>query len=75
MIEVAVAMIGAIAVVIAATVPVTLGLRKARNENRDQHAENKDAFGELSGKVGVMHEEVRDMRKDFTRHLENHDKD
>lgn len=72
MIEVIVAMIGAVAVVSAAVIPVVLGLRKARRENRDQHAENRDALGELSGQVGVIHSEIRDMRKDFTQHLENH---
>lgn len=72
-------MIGATGVVAAAVVPVVLGLRKARRENREQHAENKASFqaeiGNLSGKLDVVHVDIRDMRKDFTRHLENHHKE
>lgn len=75
MIEVFVAIIGACGVVAAAVLPILLSLRKARNENRDQHKDNKDALNTLSGKVGVMHSEIRDMRKDFTTHLENHSRE
>lgn len=74
-IEIVVAIIGAIAVVSAAILPIVIGLQKARKENRDQHAENKEALLGLVGKVDVVHDEVRDMRKDFTRHLENHNKE
>lgn len=74
MVEIIVAMIGAFGVVCAAIVPVIIGLRRARDENRDQHAENREALGGLTGKVEVMHSEVREMRRDFTRHLENHDR-
>lgn len=76
MIEIIVAMIGAVAVVTAAIVPVIIGLRRARRENREQHEGNKIAFhseiGNLSGKIDVVHTDIRDMRKDFVRHLENH---
>lgn len=72
-------MIGAFAVVAAATIPVVLGLRKARIENREQHADNKQQFqteiGELKGMVGVMHSDVRDIRSDLTNHLSDHAKD
>jgi hypothetical protein len=71
--EVWTAIIGALGVVLAATLPIVLSLRKARQENRDQHADNKDTLLALSGKVDVMHGDVRDLRKDFTRHLENHE--
>lgn len=73
MTEVWTAIIGALGVVLAATLPIVLSLRKARQENRDQHADNKDTLLALSGKVDVMHGDVRDLRKDFTRHLENHE--
>ena len=79
MIEVVVAMIGAIAVVSAATVPVMLSLRKARDENREQHATNQQQFqteiGNLAGKIDVVHINIRDMRKDFVYHLENHSRE
>ena len=79
MIEVVVAMIGAVAVVAAATMPVVISLRKARDENREQHADNKQQFqteiGELKGMVGVMHSDVRDIRSDLTNHLIDHPKD
>lgn len=73
MTEVLVAIIGALGVVAAAVLPIVLSLRKARAENREQHNENRDTLLNLSGKVDVMHTEVRDMRKDFTKHLENHE--
>lgn len=72
--DIVVAIIGAIAVVSAAVLPILIGLTKARRENREQHADNKDTMLMLAGKVDVVHDEVRDMRNDFTKHLENHNK-
>jgi hypothetical protein len=79
MTEVIVSIIGACALVLAAIVPVVLGLRKARVENREQHADNKQQFqeniGELKGMVHLMHEDVRDIRTDFVGHLKDHGKE
>lgn len=73
--DIVVAVIGAVAVVAAAVLPILIGLKKARQENREQHADNKDTMLMLAGKVDVVHDEVRDMRSDFTKHLENHNKE
>lgn len=72
--EITISIIGALGVVLAATLPIVIGLRKARKENREQHNDNRGALEALTGQVSVMHLEVRDMRKDFTRHLEEHER-
>jgi hypothetical protein len=74
MTEITVALISTAGIILAAIIPIFVGLRRARKENRDQHADNKDTLLMLAGKVDVVNENVRDMRKDFTRHLENHDR-
>lgn len=79
MIEVIVSLVGGSALVLAGVLPVVLGLRKARIENREQHADNKQQFrqdiGELKGMVHLVHEDVRDIRTDFIEHLKDHGKE
>jgi len=76
MTEVLVAMIGGLAVVCAAVIPVVLQLRKARNENRAQHADNKAAMNErmseLHGKLDVIHTDVRDVSTRLDAHMRDH---
>lgn len=49
---------------------------KLRQENRAQHDDNKAAFteaiGGLSGKVDVIHDDVRDISHRLDEHMRNH---
>lgn len=50
------------------------GLWKLAQRNTQEHAQTSAKLDVLSEKVDIVHEGVRDIRADFTQHLENHER-
>lgn len=51
---------------------IVVGLRKARDENREQHAENAAKLDQLVGKVDATREDVREIRDGLAEHIADH---
>jgi len=55
-------------------VPVVVQMRRARGENRDQHAETARELGRLAGVVEATHETVIDVGHRLDAHIDSHNR-
>ena len=57
------------------TGPVVVLLEKLRKENTSQHAESRQLLDHLVSSVDDVRDDLRDHRRDFIKHLNDHNKE
>lgn len=53
------------------TGPVVVLLQMLRNENTNQHAESRELLHHMIIKVDDIHDDVSDLKKDFSKHTKD----